>query len=316
MVHRNGNGNGTRERRVLVHGHKFPSERFVELMDGDGWKFTYFPDRGLSNFAQMAAHLQRADLVYQIGGRVSIGPFLRAARLLGKKKIVMHWVGTDILICHKHIEEGRKNDWVLNNLQHWAVSEHITQETRDVGVPSEFVPLPSPRVPPVPSPMPKEFSVMVYMPDLAVAELYGLDQILEVSKAMPNVTFKLVGLREGTIEGAPPNLLIHGNIPDLKEFYLNTPVLWRPAAHDGLSFMVMEAMGYGRHVIWSYPFPGVIHAPKPPDAIREIARLQELSNAGRLEVNMEGVKAIPETGVGPQQMKVAILDRLTKLLDS
>src|SRR6266403_1239163 len=41
-------------------------------------------------------------------------------------------------------------------------------------------------------------------------------------------------------------------------FYKRASVVWRPVRHDGLSFMVLEALGHGRHVLWTYEFPGCV----------------------------------------------------------
>jgi hypothetical protein len=85
------------KRRVLVHGDVHAGTVFAQLMDGDGWRFRYYPDAGLRNLSQMARELRACDLAYQIGGRVTAGKFLLAAKLMRKRKIVMHWTGSDVL---------------------------------------------------------------------------------------------------------------------------------------------------------------------------------------------------------------------------
>lgn len=303
-------------RRVLVHGLVFFGDMFAELMNGDGWEFRYYPDSGIHNFAAMAFALGKCDLAYQIGGRITMGKFLRAARLLEKRKIVMHWVGSDVLDERRDFGEGKAESWVTHELHHWAESDWMLREVKALGVPCELVPLPSARVPNCPSQLPSQFSVLVYMPTVSRGALYGLDRILEASRSLPHIPFELVGLVEGTIADPPPNLRIHGRIPDLGDFYRHASVVWRPVRHDGLSFMVLEGLGHGRHVLWTYDFPGCVHVTSAADACQEISRLHELHNQHRLEINFPGVQAIERYGYSPQHLKREIRTRLEKILES
>lgn len=303
-------------RRVLVHGLIYFGDMFAELMNGDGWDFRYYPDSGLRNFAAMASALGRCDLAYQIGGRVTIGKFLRVAKLLGKEKIVMHWVGSDVVDERPDVAEGLTASWVTKTLNHWAETDWTLREVKSLGVPCELVPLPSSRVPEAPSPLPERFSVLVYMPAVSRASLYGLDRILEAARALPDVLFELVGLKEGPIPNPPTNLRIHARIPNLTDFYRRASVLWRPVRHDGLSFMVLEALGHGRHVLWTYPFPGCIQVDSAPDACTEIRRLHDLHRQRRLELNSAGIEALKHRGYLPQFLKREIRGRLERILES
>jgi hypothetical protein len=303
-------------RRVLVHGLIYFGDMFAELMNGDGWEFRYYPDTGTYNFAAMASALVKCDLAYQIGGRITIGRFLRAAKLLGKDKIVMHWVGSDVLDERRDFTEGRAESWVTQTLHHWAETEWMQTEVRSLGVPCELVPLPSSRVPDRPSPLPSVFSVLVYMPAVSRASLYGLDRILEAARGLPDVAFDLVGLKEGTIPDPPRNLRIHGRIPDLTEMYRQASVLWRPVRHDGLAFMVLEALGHGRHVLWTYAFPACVQVESAADACREIRRLQGLHKQKLLHINLAGVDAVNRLGYAPQHLKREIRGRLEQILES
>jgi hypothetical protein len=302
-------------RRVLVHGLYYEGRMFAELMDGDGWEFRYYPDKGIHNLASMARDLRQCDLVYQIGGRVTLGKFLHAARLLKKQKLIMHWAGSDVLGQHQELKSGKASPWVMQNMHHWAVSEWLAREVVQLGLSCEWVPLPPVNVPDRPSPLPKEFSVLVYMPDTKKSELYGLDRILEVARQLPHVPFELVGLLDGRIDDPPSNLRIWGRLPDLKQFYLRASVVWWPTRHDGMSFMVLEGLGYGRHVLWSYAFPGCVPVTGVIDAKETIARLYAKHKAGLLEINQEGVQVIAGRGFLPHHLKRKTLARLERILN-
>lgn|SRR5208337_3752965 len=303
-------------RRVLVHGLIYFGQMFAELMTGDGWEFRYYPDAGIRNLTSMARELSACDMAYQIGGRVTLGKFLRAAQALHKKRIVMHWVGSDTVDEKKEVAEGKADPWVYHQICHWAESGWMVHEVQLLGLSCELVPLPSSRVPDRPSPLPREFSVLVYMPDSRRRHLYGLDRILQVAREMPHIPFELVGLLHGPIPDPPPNLRIYGRISDLVDFYRNASVVWRPVRHDGLSFMVLEALGHGRHVLWSYAFPGCVQVTSASEARHEIARLHALHQQGRLRINFGGVQAISNGGYLPQRLRADILARLDRFLES
>ena len=75
---------------------------------------------------------------------------------------------------------------------------------------------------------------------------------------------------------------------DMDALYAETTVLVRLTSHDGTSFMVLEALSRGRHVIWTYPMTGVIQASgfeAVSGALRELIARQA---AGRLGLNDEG----------------------------
>lgn len=301
---------------MLVHGLVYFGQMFAELMNDDQWDFEYYPDTGASNLAAMARALHRCDLAYQIGGRITIGPFLRAAKLLGKKKMIMHWVGSDTVDQQQELAEGKAHPWVMQEIRHWAESDWMVREVEVLGLTCELVPLPSARVPDQPTDLPAEFAVLVYVPAVSRGKLYGLDLILQVARDLPHVSFELVGLYEGTIPDPPSNLTIHKRIPDLAEFYRRATVLWRPVRHDGLSFMVMEAMGHGRHVLWSYPFPGCICVRDALQARDEIVKLYRLHQEHRLNINRAGVRVIAAGGYLPRQLKKQIHGRLEEFLES
>lgn len=302
-------------RRVLVHGLVYFGDVFAEFMSGHGWEFKYYPDQGFGNLTSMAQSLRQCDLVYQIGGRVSVGKFLGAARLFGKNRIVMHWVGSDTLDQKKEVAAGKSDPWVLKQIHHWADSDWIFNEVKALGISGDFVPLPSPRAPEKPVPLPKDFCVLVYVPSIERTELYGLDMILEVARKLPGVPFELVGLRDGPIPNVPANLRTHIRLPNLSSFYERASVVWRPARHDGLSWMVLESLAYGRHVLWTYPFPACTQVSSAKEAEAEIRKLLALHQEQKLCLNEPGVSFMASSEYNPKRFKTNILSRLTRILE-
>jgi len=299
-------------RRVLVHGLPYFGRLFAQLMGGEGWQFRFYPDQGPGNFAALALELGRCDIVYQIGGRVTVGKFLRAAKLLNKGKIVMHWAGSDVLDERGVVARGKRDPWVAQKIHHWAESDWMVNEVNELGVPCERVALPSSLIPDRSVPLPVEFRVLVHVPSVDVGYLYGLDRILQVARNVPQVPFELVGWKAGQISSAPHNLQVHKRIRNLEELYKRSSVVWRPVRHDGLSFMVREALGYGRHVLYTYPFIGCVQVNGVDDAQKEILRVFDLHRQGRLEINYVGQQAVSKN-YACGLLKQEILSRLEAL---
>jgi hypothetical protein len=306
----------SRAHRVLVHGLVYFGPIFAKFMSVEGWDFRYYPDRGLMNLSAMLREAAACDVIYQLGGRVTQGKFLRVAHALGKKRVVMHWLGSDTLDEQRHVQSGNTDSWVLNRLHHWAESDWMVREVRSLGVPCDLVPFPSALVPNAPSPLPETFRVLVYVPTLERADLYGLDRILCVARDLPEVSFELVGLTDGPISNIPPNIRIHGRLANIAAFYRSCSVMWRPVRHDGVSWMVLESLGHGRHVLWTYPFPGCIQVRETEDAREHILKLKSLHSQGLLQINHEGVRFASRCCYRPETLRADIHSRLVEILAS
>jgi len=258
-------------------------------VDGGEWNAPFRSPFHPVGWAQRLADLAKCDLAFSWTGNVNPGLFLRTAQALGKDKVIILWCGSDILFAAKELKSGRKDPWVTSRI-HWAVSPWLAEEVRALGVSCEYVQMSF--VPPVtPSPLPEDFSVLAYAPSLKKAELYGVDQILEVAAKLPAIPFRLVGLKEKSIPGAPANLQVFGKVP-LDKFLRKCTVYWRPVRHDGLSFLVLEALSHGRHVIYSYPLSGCIQVSGVQDAIEQITHFRDLHSSRALPLNQAGLGVI------------------------
>jgi len=80
--------------------------------------------------------------------------------------------------------------------------------------------------------------------------------------------------------------------------------------------MVLEALGHGRHVLWSYPFPGCLQTTSVAEARDEIFRLYTLHQQKQLQINWAGPLAITEGGYRPQHLKQDILRRLQHIQEN
>lgn len=296
--------------RVAVHGLPYFCRKLTELVNGDGWSVPYRSPFHPVGLAARVMDLARCDLAYSWTGRISMGKFLRAARTLGKKKIVLLWCGSDVLYAKEELRQGKTDPWV-RNLIHWAVSPCMAEEVRSLGVDCEYVQVSF--IPAVqPSPLPQRFSVLVYAPSVKKAQLYGLDRVLEAAKRLPKIPFKLVGLREQHLPDCPPNLEVYGH-SDLEPFYRDATVVWRPVRHDGVSFMVLEALARGRHVLYTYPFAGCSKVVDVDGACNEIERLRDLHACQSLKLNEEG-RQIVAREFSPNVVRARLLQRWKEII--
>ena len=309
MMQRKETGEG-RPYRVAVNGLPHFCRKLSHLLNGEAeWEAPYrsYSPVGLATrFMDVA----RCDLAYSWGGRISMGKFLWAARTLGKNKVVMLWSGSDVLFAKDELAKGKMDPWVAGRV-HWAVSPWLAKEVRELGVDCEHVQVSF--VDPVrPVPLPEKFSVLVYTPSVRKADLYGLDLILEVARNLPSIEFKLVGLEEGRIPDTPPNLKIFPRV-DLTAFYEMATVIWRPVRHDGLPFMVLEAMARGRHVLYSYPLNGCIQVTGADMACQELERLRVLHESRMLPLNEMGRQYVARE-YNPEKVRAEILSRWKEII--
>jgi hypothetical protein len=299
--------------RVHVHGVAHFSQQIPNLFRAPGWEISSFSPLSGRALLAKAIDLGKCDLAFTYGGRITMGKFLRAAQILGKDRVVIFWAGSDILYARKDFTAGRKASWIYERV-HWAASPWIADEARSIGLPCEYVPFnwaPDVRHP---SPLPEKFSVLTYLPDLTRGSLYGADKILEVARAMPTTPFVLVGLREGKLQGVPPNVELHGWTSDLTPFYKRCAVLWRPVKHDGMSFMVLAALAHGRHVLYTYPFPGCIQSSGAASARIELERLKDLHATGHLGLNETGRKTVTNE-FSPEAIRAGVLGRWKAIIE-
>jgi hypothetical protein len=277
---------------VSVHGLPDFCQKLSPLLSSERWRVPYHSPFTVAGIAARFADLVKADLVYTWGGRITYGKFTQVARLLGKKKLIMLWCGSDVLFAQQQQSDGIPIEpWIRNKI-HWAVSPAMAEEVRALGLDCEYVQASFVNRVPNPKPLPEKFSILTYAPSFKKAKLYGLDRVMEVAARLPDVDFNLVGIRDDVIPRCPPNVKVHALV-NLTTFYEQSTVLYRPVSHDGgISFMVLEALAHGRHVVYSRPFPASILVDNVDAACREMNRLRDLHNSGKLGLNKPGLDAI------------------------
>lgn len=261
----------------------FP-ERLVELLCGEGMSARLFvPPKSKFSLEPIRWTLRlwrdKANIIHFLWGD-SYVLLYSIPRLLGKK-VVIHWVGTDVLHVKKKplVREIIKR---VANL-HLAVSPWLVDELREIGIKATVIPLIPTYLPKVDITWPSDKFVHVYLPE-GKEEFYGAEDTFNLARQMPNVKF-LITANSG--KGMPqlPNITYLGWIEDMEIVWSKVRVYLRLTEHDGMPLMVIEALQRGKYVVWSYEFPYCIKAESFESTKKSLITALEHS-----ELNKEGIE--------------------------
>lgn len=279
-------------KRIAVLGLPFFAQRTAEGLREAGYDARYVarPGRSPRAWLGMLAELARADLVYAIGSSVATwGPLDLLA--LARRRIVMHWVGSDVQYALADGRRGRASRRLIRRATHWADAPWLVNELRPLRIRAAVRPLPVPIAVGEAAPLPAEFRVLVYLPERPHAA-YAVDETLAVMRALPDVRFVIAGGFAAPAGFA--NVTSLGFVAGMADVYRDSVVLLRLVHHDGLSHSVVEALSYGRHAVWTYPFEGAIEAATPEAAIAALRDLQRRFTQHELGVNVEGIAKVTQ----------------------
>jgi hypothetical protein len=206
---------------------------------------------------------------------------------------VFYWLGTDVLNTTLDFRAGtlRKPSYAqARRDHHLADATWLAEELGEVGIKAlpKTITIPELMVDETPH-LPSQFSVLSYVPDTRHS-FYGGDCIYEAARRLPDIRFDVVGGSGVWVSKPLPNLVFHGWQKDMKNFHRNATVLVRLVKHDGTGLTALEALSFGRHVIYSHPLPYSIRVGwGDTDALVEkVSELFALHRLGLLRPNMSG----------------------------
>jgi len=221
------------------------------------------PSLRLPFFTRVAGFL-RADVVHCVGGGGSwrFALLLRFFRLLGKK-IVVQWIGTDVMALAKAPGPVRRSIAGLAGI-HVADLGQLADELKKAGVDAEVLPLAVdlPARPARPGPDRKLEKVLTYIPE-GRENFYLAPEHLEIWKKFPGVRFLVAGHKGGGrfFSEAPSNVEFLGTRDGIsRAIWDSVQAYVRLTVHDGLSLMIVEALARGKQAVWSTAWPGCLFA--------------------------------------------------------
>ena len=276
---------------VAIGGLPYFGRRLAGLLDGGSWRVCYLETRAWEPRAALRTLRQamEAHLVYLVGGQIERLSRPHLLRLALRTPFVMHWAGSDVLYAQRARVRGRATARLLHGVTHWTGAPWLVDEldrldVRARWVPHSWVDAPA-TLPSLPGPDDGPFTVLCYLPE-GRADFYGGDVIRRLAAALPEVRVLVTGAR--SLPWSAPNVYCLGWVEAMAPLYARSHVLVRLPRHDGLSFMVQEALAFGRYAVWSYPFPGAVRTADAGDAVRAVRDLYRRYARDELPPNMEG----------------------------
>ncbi len=280
--------------RVLILGLPYFGRMLQEQLGARGWHADYHdhPGRNPAGWAEVAGLLLRADLLYLVGSRADRWSAQDLLLRGWRRPVVIHWVGTDVLLASEARDRGQLSAAVAQRPRHLCDAPWLIEELATLGMTAEYLPLPVPGLSHDAPPLPAAFRVLMYLPvDAFDREVFDMETLLALPRLFPEVQFTLLPSPPDTLPGElPPNLRALGWHPNLDPIYRESTVLIRLTSHDGTSFSALEAMSRGRYVIWSFPMPGAILARGRDEVAEALRVLIARHAAGVLGFNEEGMR--------------------------
>ena len=283
--------------RVLILGLPYFGGHVRAELARRGWRARYHPHPGHAArlWVTLLPELLRADVLYLISSRIDRRSPQALLALAWRRPIVIHWVGTDVLFALEAFRAGRASRRLLRHATHLADAPWLIDELAELGVRAEYVALPVPALARAEPPtLPAAFRVLVYYPvDALDREDFDGGTIFRLIREFPSVRFLIIPSPPETLPGPlPANLEARGWVSDMDAVYEETTVYLRLTIHDGTSFMAIEALSRGRHVIWTHPMAGAVLARGYDQAARALQDLIARHEAGSLTLNGEGRAAV------------------------
>ncbi|MCX7862582.1 MAG: hypothetical protein N2449_06270 [Bacteroidales bacterium] len=224
--------------------------------------------------------------IYSVNGTIEKSKSITLA-LFFKKKIVMHWVGTDVLLAKIAYSKQNHKPSYINNIFHITDTPWFEDSLKEIGIDAKFLPLYVAENKMLENiEFPDKFNVLVYIPQHK-QEFYGIKRLQYIASLLPNINFYVAGV-EKSIVSLPPNVILLGWVTDMSKVILNSVVCMRIPEHDGLSFFVLEALQHQRYVLYNQPLPHTFYVNDDNEIIEKLKELINLHSEKKLSLNKDG----------------------------
>ena len=248
--------------KIAYIGHIFFCKKIGQQIEGRGHKVTYFDYNNWGRrFFPSLNDIWEVDIIHficAIGCRKYLYIFI--IRYLLRKKIFVHFVGSDIIRLNRVNIFDRLN-WIcaLKTAHRVFVGApwHVQELRKFLSVESFILFFNDYEKPKKTLALPDEFTVLTYLPE-GKPEFYGESLIRDLIVKYPKTKFIILGNDKYSHFS---NVIIKtiDYTRDMDEIYSQSSLLIRLTKHDGFSSMVLEALSYGRNIIWTYDIPNVKH---------------------------------------------------------
>ncbi len=262
---------------VLVNGLPLFSKRLVKDLNSLDKKNTYvFADTYYSSWQKIRFLflLPFCRVVISFNGVSDNSGSLNWVLRL-KKKMMMQWQGTDVLLALERFENGTIQKKYIENSTHFTDAPWLKDELKDIVSSVRILNFKHLEFQQNSQPY-KEISVLSYMGQ-GRENFYGFQQFKSAAEKFPTIRFHIIGSNGKGLESLP-NITFHGWVSEgeVKKMMIETPIFVRLVDHDGNSISVVEALGNGCEVIWSYPNEKCFLAKTGDELAQSISEISEL----------------------------------------
>lgn len=223
--------------------------------------------------------------LYSINGTLSKSLAVSYALLL-KKRVVMHWVGSDVLAAKNDYLKNRYNSSFINKCLHLTDTPWFVDELAKIGIKAQYLPLmnfSSSYSSYLKESLPQKFKVLIYIHQNNQI-FYGLNRIAKIATQLNDIEFHVIGTKEPIVE-CPSNMFFHGWVKDTENYILDSVVCIRIPEHDGLSFFVLESLYHKRYVLYNCPLPYTDFVLTDEDIIAKLNQYKQLYDSKQLSLN-------------------------------
>lgn len=236
---------------VAILGAKYPGNRIVNRLNKNNFSAIFVtPSLRDRKFKEkLVAH----NVIHYIGSpTVSIHGILTLIRFkIWKKKILVTWRGSDVLIASNNIFYRflTKNFQFLVDMN-TTLSQKLVDELKKIGITAKLQPNPVFKIYDI-CKLPSSKKVAVYLPDSSDYRwnFYQGDIIKKLVNDFPKIEFIILGNKGKRF--TEKNVKCFEWVEDIEDVYRQVLVVIRLPLHDGLSNTILEATSMGRHVIAS-----------------------------------------------------------------
>ena len=254
---------------------------------------------------KFALDIFKTDIVYSVSATISNGGALNLA-LRFNKKIVQHFIGSDVLTAIDDYKNGNINKNLIENSRYLCEVDWIEKELKEIDIEAKIASIAIYEQRDINSSMPNKFTVLTYMSQ-GKEEYYGMNTLILLAQRFPDIEFKIAGI-DSYRKPLPNNIKLLGWV-DMDREFENSVCYLRNAKHDGLAFSILEALGYGKQVFYNYHFPHTIYFRDSNDLVEKISEQKKLFDSAKLEINQKAIDFVKK-----EFSKEKVLNNLVQVL--
>jgi hypothetical protein len=281
--------------KTIIIGLPYFAQKLAKSLSEYDKQNTYVAlDTNASNMDKMQylLNLLSADTIYVISGTLANSKAVSLALRLGKK-VVMHWVGTDVLKAAEVYQEKNFNADFISKVTHFCEVSWIQTSLQSIGINAEIVQFATFGQKVLQNPkLPDKFSILTYI-SKGREEFYGINQVINLASDFPDIEINVVGISQ-LAQKTPKNIHLLGWVENIREKYENCVLYLRLPEHDGLAFSVLEALANGRYVGYTQKFDNCSYINNYECLKVTVNELYEKFRQGNLLPNEAGTKFVAQ----------------------